>query len=125
MKCTITWVLINTRVHEECGFTQLDENERVIDNLYMKANNVFGLPVDLKIGRQDFLGPDMYGEGFLFADGNPNDGSRTFYFNAAKAKWKINEDHNVDFVYITNQFQDKYLPTWHTAVPNAGDLSQQ
>ena len=43
-------------------FVKLDENEGVIDNLYFKANNVFGLPVDLKIGRQDFLGPDMYGE---------------------------------------------------------------
>lgn len=102
------------------GFTRLDENEGVIDNLYLKANNVFGLPVDLKIGRQDFLGPDMYGEGFLLSDGTPNDGSRTFYFNAAKAKWRINENHNFDFVYITNQFQDKYLPTWRTAVPNAG-----
>ncbi|MCG2721162.1 MAG: alginate export family protein [Thermodesulfovibrionales bacterium] len=101
-------------------FTQLDENEGVIDNLYFKANNVFGLPVDLKIGRQDFLGPDMYGEGFLFRDGNPNDGSRCFYFNAAKAKWRINEDHNVDFVYITNQFEDRYLPSLRTAVPNAG-----
>ena len=51
---------------------------------------------------------------------HPNDGSRTFYFNAAKAKWRINENHNVDFVYITNQFQDRYLPTWRTAVPDAG-----
>ena len=91
----------------------------VVDNLYIKANNVFGLPVDLKIGRQDFLGPDMYGEGFLLSDGNPNDGSRCFYFNAAKAKWRINENHNVDFVYITNQYQDRYLPTWRTAIENS------
>ena len=100
-------------------FTQLEENEMVVDNLYMKANSVFGLPVDLKIGRQDFLGPDMYGEGFVIADGTPGDGSRTFYFNAAKAKWRINENHNVDFVYITNQFQDNYLPSWHTAIENS------
>ena len=101
-------------------FVKLDENEAVIDNLYFKANNVFGLPVDLKIGRQDFLGPDMYGEGFLIADGNPNDGSRTFYFNAAKAKWRINENNSIDFVYISNQQLDTYMPAWHTSVPNAG-----
>ena len=101
-------------------FTQLDENEGVIDNLYLKANNVFGLPVDLKIGRQDFLGPDMYGEGFLISDGNPNDGSRCFYFNAAKARWRINENNSIDFVYITDQFEDRYLPTWRTAVPDKG-----
>jgi hypothetical protein len=102
------------------GVTHLDENEMVFDNLYLKANKVFGLPVDLKIGRQDFLmGPDKYGERFLISDGNPNDGSRTFYFNAAKAKWSINENHNVDFVYITNQWQDRYLPAWRTAIANS------
>jgi Alginate export len=105
-------------------FVRLDENEGVFDNLYIKANNVFGLPVDLKIGRQDFLGPDMYGEGFLFRDGTPNDGSRTYYFNAAKAKWRINENHNVDFVYISDQQRDTYLPTWRTEVPNAGTYFQ-
>jgi len=102
------------------NFERLDEGEMVFDNLYIKANNVFGLPVDLKVGRQDFLGPDMYGEGFLIADGTPGDGSRTFYFNAAKAKWRINQDHSVDFVYITNRARDEYLPVWRTAVPNAG-----
>ncbi len=43
----------------------------------------------------------------------------SFYFNAAKAKWRINKDHNVDFVYITNQFQDRYLPSWQTAIENS------
>ncbi|MCJ7484129.1 MAG: hypothetical protein MUO31_14345, partial [Thermodesulfovibrionales bacterium] len=105
--------------HDGKSYVKLDENEGIIDNLYLKANNVFGLPVDLKIGRQDFLGADMYGEGFLIADGTPNDGSRTFYFNAAKAKWRINENHNVDFVYITNRFQDTYLPSWRTAIENS------
>jgi Alginate export len=107
----------NTR---SSGFTRLDENEGVIDNLYLKANNLFGLPLDLKVGRQDFFPQDIYGEGFLFSDGTPQDGSRTFYFNAAKLKWRINENHNVDFVYITNQFQDKYLPTWRTSIANSG-----
>jgi hypothetical protein len=102
------------------SFVRLDEGEMVFDNLYIKANNLFGLPVDLKIGRQDFLGPDMYGEGFLILDGTPGDGSRTFYFNAAKAKWRINDNHSVDFVYIANQFEDKYLPAWRTAVPDKG-----
>jgi hypothetical protein len=101
-------------------FTQLDENEGVVDNLYIKANNFLGLPVDLKIGRQDFFPGDIYGEGFLLSDGTPQDGSRTFYFNAAKAKWRINENNNIDFVYITNRFQDTYLPTWRTAIANSG-----
>jgi len=101
-------------------FVRLDENEFIFDNLYIKANNIFGLPVDLKIGRQDFLGPDMYGEGFLILDGTPGDGSRTFYFNAAKAKWRINQNHNVDLVYITDRERDTYMPVWRTAVANSG-----
>lgn len=101
-------------------YVRLDEDEFVFDNLYIKANNIFGLPVDLKIGRQDFLGPDSYGEGFLICDGTPGDGSRTFYFNAAKAKLRINKDNSVDFVYITSQFRDSYMPVWHTAVPSTG-----
>jgi hypothetical protein len=102
------------------GYTRLDENEGVVDNLYLKANNVFGLPIDLKIGRQDLFFEDRYGEGFFFSDGTPQDGSRTFYFNAAKAKWRVNDDNNIDFVYITNRFQDTYLPTWRTSVADGG-----
>lgn len=113
-------VYYNMGPYRQPPHERLDENEMIFDNLYIKANNVFGLPVDLKIGRQDFLGPDIYGEGFLFSDGNPNDGSRSFYFNAAKAKLRINENHNVDFVYISNQQTDKYLPAWRTSVPDAG-----
>jgi hypothetical protein len=101
-------------------YVRLDEDEFVVDNLYLKFNNVFGLPVDLKIGRQDFLGPDMYGEGFLILDGTPGDGSRTFYFNAAKAKLRINNNNNIDFVYISSQERDTYMPVWHASVANAG-----
>ncbi len=97
---------------------RLEENEVVFDNLYLKANNVFKLPVDLKIGRQDFLGPDMFGEGFLILDGTPGDGSRTFYFNAAKAKWRINQNNSIDFVYISNQQRDKYMPSLHSSIKN-------
>jgi hypothetical protein len=52
-----------------------DPDELIFDNLYADAKNVFGLPVDLRIGRQDFIGPTGYGEYLLFSDGTPNDGS--------------------------------------------------
>jgi len=97
------------------NYERLDEDELVVDNLYLNAKNVFGLPVDLKVGRQDFLGPDMFGEGFLLLDGTPGDGSRTFYFNAAKAKWRITENHSIDFVYISNPKTDTFLPSMYPA----------
>ena len=85
-----------------------DINETVFDNLYLDIKDVLGLPVDLRFGRQDFL--FTYGEGFLIMDGTPLDGSRTFYFNAFKSTWKINEKNSLDFVYIRNPRDDLYLP---------------
>ena len=64
--------------------------------------------MDVRIGRQDFL--FTYGEGFLIMDGTPMDGSRTFYFNAIKSSWKINDKNTLDFVYIDNPRTDIYLP---------------
>ncbi len=93
-----------------------DPDELIIDNVYFDAKNVFGLPVDVRIGRQDFLGPEMYGEGFLLMDGTPADGSRTFYFNAAKLRWKINQKNSIDFLYINDPRTDVFLPSIHPAV---------
>ena len=83
-------------------------NEAVVDNLYVDIKNAFGCPVDLRLGRQDFLG--AYGEGFLVMDGTPLDGSRTFYFNAAKAAWRIDGKNTIDLLYINNPRYDTFLP---------------
>jgi hypothetical protein len=91
---------------------RFDEDELVVDNLYFDMKNLFGLPVDMRIGRQDFMG--QYGEGFLIGDGTPGDGSRTNYFNAIKATWRINKDNSVDLVYLNNT-QTDHLPNLHPA----------
>ena len=85
-----------------------DINEIVFDNLYLDAKQVMELPVDLRIGRQDLI--FTYGEGFLIMDGTPQDGSRTFYFNAAKASWAVNETNTLDFLYINNPRDEEFLP---------------
>jgi len=85
-----------------------DINEVVFDNLYLDVKDVMGLPVDLRLGRQDFLG--TYGEGFLIMDGTPQDGSRTFYFNAVKASWKVNETNTLDMIYINDPRDEEFLP---------------
>jgi hypothetical protein len=87
--------------------TTFDINEIIFDNLYFNAKNIFGLPVDMRIGRQDFI--FVYGEGFLIMDGTPMDGSRTYYFNAAKAVWHMGEKNSLDFLYITNPNNEQYL----------------
>lgn len=87
---------------------RFDINEAVVDNLYLDIKNLLKLPVDLRLGRQDFLG--LYGEGFLISDGTPGDGSRTYYFNAAKTTWRLGGRDTLDFIYIRNPRDDIYLP---------------
>ncbi len=102
------------------GFKQ---DELLVDNLYLYVNGVFGLPVDLSIGRQDFGG--QYGEGFLLMEGTPDDGSRTYYFNAARAVWHIAPGHSLDVVYISNPKDDVYLPSVYAADKRALNTSDE
>ncbi len=95
-----------------------DPDELIFDNLYADAKNIFGLPVDIRIGRQDFIG--TYGEGFLLMDGTPGDGSRSFYFNAAKINVRINPCFNFDLAYRSDPKTDIYMPSIHPAVSGGG-----
>jgi hypothetical protein len=55
----------------------------MFDNLYVQADKPGGLPVKLKLGRQDIV----LGNGWLMLDGTPLDGSRTIYLDALRATW--------------------------------------
>jgi hypothetical protein len=57
-----------------------DLNEVFFDNLYVESVRPFELPVSMKVGRQDIT----YGNGFIFLEGTPLDGSRSVYFDAIK-----------------------------------------
>jgi len=100
--------------------SNLDEDELFFDNLRADAKNIFGLPVDIRIGRQDFI--FTHGEGFLIMDGTPGDGSRSFFFNAVKANIRFNEKNNLDLIYITDPMTDIYLPVLHSARPPYGKV---
>jgi len=95
------------KTNDKRGY-RFDINEVVFDNLYADIKGFLDMPVDLRLGRQDFLG--AYGEGFLIMDGTPQDGSRTFYFNAAKASWRIDDKRSLDFIYINNPRDEEALP---------------
>lgn len=101
-------------------YDRFEPDELFIDNLYLNLIDVFGLPVDLRIGRQDFLGPNGYGDGFVILDGTPGDGSRSFYFDAIKASIKITKDNIIDLVAISNTAVERHLPLLHgTDKPSA------
>ena len=82
-------------------------NEAFFDNLYVKWKLPQGLPFTLTAGRQDIF----LGEGFVIADGNPLDGSRSFYFNAIRLDYEARPNHKIIFLLHSIERTDKYLPT--------------
>lgn len=87
------------------GPAHYDINEVVVDNLFLLFPRLFGV-LEVKIGRMDFRGSE-YGDGFLIEDGTPLDGSRTFYYNAAKVKY-YGIKNSVEFLTIYNPETDDF-----------------
>ena len=78
-------------------------DELYVDNLYMTFYNLFGLPVDIRVGRQDI----MLGDGFLVAEGTPGDGSRSLFFDALRGTVKFTKNHSLDLIGVSNGNRDK------------------
>ena len=93
----------STRGYEDDDF---EINELIFEKLYISINDILGFPVSIIAGRQNI----MYGEGFLFMDGGPLDGSRTGYFNAVRMRIE-DEKRSFEFHLLSNPSWDKYLPT--------------
>ena len=85
-------------------------DEMLVDNLYLDLYNLFGDVVDLRIGRQDFLGPTgpTYGAGRVLLDGTPGDGSRTAFMDAIKATIKFDEKNALDLLAIYNSPETEF-----------------
>ncbi len=81
-------------------------DEVVYDNLYLDWPRVGGLPISVRIGRQDIL----YGRGFVILDGTPLDGSRTIYSDGIKATLHLDDQATtIDAFYINNKANEKRL----------------
>jgi hypothetical protein len=81
---------------------QLIFNEAIIDQLYVEARNVFGLPLKVRVGRQDIT----LGDGWLVREGTPLDGGRTFFFDAARLTWDDEASKStLDVIYL-QQYAD-------------------
>ncbi|MHB8054625.1 MAG: hypothetical protein ACYDH3_05205 [Candidatus Aminicenantales bacterium] len=81
-------------------------HEVVIDNLFAKWTRPAGLPISLTLGRQDL----RMGEGFVIFDGGPGDGSRTAYFNGARADFHIDAANMLTAFYVKQPRTDEFLP---------------
>jgi hypothetical protein len=81
-------------------------DELIFETLYLDYK--FSPRVAVRIGRQNL----SRGDGNLFLDGSPLDGSRCFYYNAVDASWKFDPagKSRLDVVGISDPYHDKYLP---------------
>lgn len=80
--------------------------EVIMDNAWVKLQNLGDIPLEVKAGRQDIL--FQYGEGFLLMDGTPNDGSRSFYVDGAIARVNVDETNKIDLIAIYNSQEQPF-----------------
>ena len=59
----------------------------ILDNANLRLANLLEQPLSLTLGRQDIF----MGDGWLVADGTPGDRSWTFFLDAARAVWEVEE----------------------------------
>jgi hypothetical protein len=78
-------------------------NEIFIDQLFLKLKTDGLLNGNFTLGRQNI----NLGEGFLVLEGNPLDGSRSIYFNAARFDWKADAASTATFFWTYQTKTDK------------------
>lgn len=116
---TATWRLVARVASEsdwrlDCGSCEDGVGEIIFDNLYAENVRPWGLPIAIRLGRQDLF----YGEGFLVADGGPLDQSRTTYANAVVITSQV-PLWSIDALVLYDPRTDTYLPCFnseHTAL---------
>ncbi len=93
-------------------------DELFVDNLYLDLNNLFWDRVNLRVGRQDFLGAQgpIYGAGRVLCDGTPADTSRSVFMDAIKATIILDEKNTLDVLAIYNSAEN-YLSMGHSHDP--------
>jgi hypothetical protein len=86
-------------------------DEFLFDNLYISWRNVFSLPVKLTVGRQDM----NLGSSWLIGDGTSGDGSRTYFFTAARATIDLKKAKTtLDLAAIIQPaYGNTYMPVFH------------
>lgn len=82
--------------------------EIFFDHTYVSSKEIMESPVSLTAGRFELL--NQYGDNFIFADGTPQDGSRSMFFDALKASISIDDNNAIDLMYIDNDKKDKKMP---------------
>lgn len=94
-----------SRVYLECESCDSELDEIIFENLYVEADQLLGVPLAARLGRQDLF----YGAGFLICDGGPLDGTRTSYVNGILLTGSV-PLWDFDAFAAWNPEDDQYLP---------------
>jgi hypothetical protein len=93
----------------------------IIDNLNVQWKKPLDLPATFTVGRQDIF----MGDGWLMGDGTPEDGSFTYFLDAARGTYKLEDlKTTIDLIGIVQYARpDEWLPTMgpSTSVPTTVD----
>jgi hypothetical protein len=81
----------------------------IIDTLNIQWRKPFNLPATATVGRQDIF----LGDGWLVGDGTPEDGSFTYFLDAARITWELKDQKTtIDAIGIIQDARpDGWLPT--------------
>jgi hypothetical protein len=74
-------------------------NKFFVDAAYVDAAGLFGLPLDLRAGRQNLV----YGSGWVIFDGQSQYGSTSTYLDGVKLAWRIRRDVALDALYFKDE----------------------
>ena len=91
------------QIFQPKSVTHLDEI--IFETAYIDVKKLFVPGLSLRFGRQNI----MKGEGFLFLEGDPYDGSRSIYNNAAVLGYQRKKT-KLELMAISNPRTDRYLP---------------
>jgi hypothetical protein len=91
----------------------------IIDNLNVQWKKPVGLPATLTVGRQDIF----LGDGWLMGDGSPEDGSFTYFVDAARFTYNLEELHTtIDAIGLVEYARpNALLPTFGPSGSVPGD----
>ena len=95
-------------------------DEVIFETANIEFRKLFGQRLSLKVGRQNI----MKGEGFIFLEGEPGDGSRAIYYNAAVLGWEFKKS-KLEAIGIDDPARDRMLPRIHDQKKNLQDWSEQ
>ena len=110
---------LNQETNQKVGqVTHFDEV--LFETAYIDIKKLFVKGLSFRVGRQNII----RGEGFLFLDGGPGDGSRALYSNAASLTYSYRKSQ-VELLGIWNPREDRFLPDWHDVHKVLQDWDEQ